>query len=297
MAAVAPAWRPGDDHTIAWASADGLVTVEDADTAKVLRTLPQRRASASSPGPATAASCSSPARTPRHRSTTCATGTTRRLAAAARRGAAARGLRSAAATGSRWQVRRGAVAGRSAFAGRPLPPPPTSGSTILVWSPDGRWLPAGRPSWRVSGRSPTPPAVRRCPPWWSSPALRLRHTTLLAGAAGRHRHTDFPHLETPRRRARRPRRSPRGWWAPRRARGIRRAARRAPIRRRNSARPVLAFSCASVHVHNRKGTVVLEDAEAEQRQHGARRRGGDRVWETGGERPAPRARRTTWPRP
>jgi hypothetical protein len=38
MAPVAPAWRPGDDHTIAWAATDGTVTVEDADTAKVLYT-------------------------------------------------------------------------------------------------------------------------------------------------------------------------------------------------------------------------------------------------------------------
>ena len=36
MAAVAPAWRPGDAHTVAWAATDGTVTVEDADTAKVL---------------------------------------------------------------------------------------------------------------------------------------------------------------------------------------------------------------------------------------------------------------------
>ena len=39
MAAVAPAWRPSDRHTIAWAAKDGTVTVEDADTAKVLRTF------------------------------------------------------------------------------------------------------------------------------------------------------------------------------------------------------------------------------------------------------------------
>ncbi len=38
MAAVAPAWRPSDDHTVAWAATDGTVTVEDADTAKVLFT-------------------------------------------------------------------------------------------------------------------------------------------------------------------------------------------------------------------------------------------------------------------
>jgi hypothetical protein len=38
MAAVAPAWRPGAPRTVAWAAADGSVTVEDADTAKVLRT-------------------------------------------------------------------------------------------------------------------------------------------------------------------------------------------------------------------------------------------------------------------
>jgi hypothetical protein len=38
MAAVAPAWRPATPRTIAWAAQDGTVTVEDADTAKVLRT-------------------------------------------------------------------------------------------------------------------------------------------------------------------------------------------------------------------------------------------------------------------
>ena len=38
MAAVAPAWRPGAPRTVAWAASDGTVTVEDADTAKVLRT-------------------------------------------------------------------------------------------------------------------------------------------------------------------------------------------------------------------------------------------------------------------
>jgi len=36
MAAVAPAWRPSDPHTVAWGATDGEVTVEDADTAKVL---------------------------------------------------------------------------------------------------------------------------------------------------------------------------------------------------------------------------------------------------------------------
>ena len=38
MAAVAPAWRPNAQRTVAWAATDGTVTVEDADTAKVLRT-------------------------------------------------------------------------------------------------------------------------------------------------------------------------------------------------------------------------------------------------------------------
>jgi hypothetical protein len=39
MAAVAPAWRPSELHTVAWAATDGTVTVEDADTAKVFRTF------------------------------------------------------------------------------------------------------------------------------------------------------------------------------------------------------------------------------------------------------------------
>jgi WD40 repeat protein len=38
MAAVAPAWQPNAPRTVAWAASDGTVTVEDADTAKVLRT-------------------------------------------------------------------------------------------------------------------------------------------------------------------------------------------------------------------------------------------------------------------
>jgi hypothetical protein len=38
MAPVAPAWRPGTPRTVAWAATDGTVTVEDADTAKVLWT-------------------------------------------------------------------------------------------------------------------------------------------------------------------------------------------------------------------------------------------------------------------
>jgi hypothetical protein len=38
MAPVAPAWRPSELHTVAWAATDGTVTVEDADTAKVFKT-------------------------------------------------------------------------------------------------------------------------------------------------------------------------------------------------------------------------------------------------------------------
>ena len=37
MAAVAPAWRPTTPRTVAWTNTNGTVTVEDADTAKVLR--------------------------------------------------------------------------------------------------------------------------------------------------------------------------------------------------------------------------------------------------------------------
>jgi len=40
MAAVAPAWRPNEPRTVAWAATDGTVTVEDADTAKGLWTAP-----------------------------------------------------------------------------------------------------------------------------------------------------------------------------------------------------------------------------------------------------------------
>ena len=38
MAAVPPAWRPNEPRTVAWAAKEGTVTVEDADTAKVLWT-------------------------------------------------------------------------------------------------------------------------------------------------------------------------------------------------------------------------------------------------------------------
>jgi hypothetical protein len=53
MAPVAPAWRPSDRHTLAWAATDGTVTVEDADTAKVLWTVrsgPVRRLAWSADG-------------------------------------------------------------------------------------------------------------------------------------------------------------------------------------------------------------------------------------------------------
>lgn len=43
MAPVAPAWRPGHPRTLAWAGYDGTVTVEDADTAKVLWRLKSGR--------------------------------------------------------------------------------------------------------------------------------------------------------------------------------------------------------------------------------------------------------------
>ena len=51
MANVAPAWRPSEDRTLAWAATDGTVTVEDALTAKELWTFgtagpPVRAASA-----------------------------------------------------------------------------------------------------------------------------------------------------------------------------------------------------------------------------------------------------------
>jgi hypothetical protein len=38
MAAVAPAWRPSELHTVAWAATNGTVTIEDADTARILHT-------------------------------------------------------------------------------------------------------------------------------------------------------------------------------------------------------------------------------------------------------------------
>ena len=56
MAAVAPAWRPNTPRTVAWAAKDGTVTVEDADTAKVLWTF-AAAVSAGSSGPATGARC------------------------------------------------------------------------------------------------------------------------------------------------------------------------------------------------------------------------------------------------
>ena len=70
MANVAPAWRPSEDRTLAWAATDGTVTVEDALTAKELwrfgtgpsgpLRIPRRHApvsSAASRGRPTAAGC------------------------------------------------------------------------------------------------------------------------------------------------------------------------------------------------------------------------------------------------
>jgi hypothetical protein len=155
MAAVAPAWRPSELRTVAWAATDGTVTVEHADTAKVFRTLrggglAVRRLAWSGDGRRLLIAG--------RRSGTIhdlATGTSRRLELA--RGEqllaaayAPHGNRLALAVYShgRTELRvRGAIL--RSVAGR---------LDDLEWSPDGRWLLAGWPTagqWllaRASGR-------------------------------------------------------------------------------------------------------------------------------------------------
>src|SRR4051794_28606357 len=133
MAAVAPSWRPGAPRTIAWAAADGTVTVEDADTAKVLRTYRSggvRRLARSADGHRLLV--------PGRRHGTIhdyATGRTTRLAFDGDLLAAAygRGLALAVQRGTRTEIRlRDAVL--VSAEGR---------LDDLEWSPDGRWLLAG----------------------------------------------------------------------------------------------------------------------------------------------------------
>ncbi len=141
MAAVAPAWRPGDKHTLAWAAKDGTVTVEDADTAKVLRTYrggPVRRLAWSGDGRRLLVAGGT-----RGLIHDVATGRTRRLPL--RRGDvllaavyAPTGNRLALAVfrDERTELRVGHEILRS-VSGR---------LDDLEWSPDGRWLLASWPS-------------------------------------------------------------------------------------------------------------------------------------------------------
>jgi hypothetical protein len=141
MAPIAPAWRPSERRTVAWAATDGTVTVEDADTAKVLWSKPG--------GPVRQLAWSGDGRRlliagRRHGAIhDLATGRTRKLeladgeellaAAYAPRG---NRLTLAFVNGDRTEIR---VRGDVLFsaAGR---------LDDLEWSPDARWLLAGDPA-------------------------------------------------------------------------------------------------------------------------------------------------------
>jgi hypothetical protein len=149
MAAVAPAWRPNTPRTVAWAAGDGTVTVEDADTAKVLRTYRS--------GGVHQLAWSNDGRklliAGRRHGTLhdFATGRTSRLDFDGDLLAAAYGhdLALAVQRGSRTEIRVHGTVLVSA-AGR---------LDDLAWSPDGRWLLAGDPTtgeWlvaRAAGRA------------------------------------------------------------------------------------------------------------------------------------------------
>ena len=135
-AAVAPAWRPHDPHTLAWAATDGTVTVEDADTGKVLTTIagpPVRRLAWSPDGTQLLVAGR------RHAALhDLRTGTADALPVRGEQVlAVAFGARLALATydGERTQVRIGGRVAQS-VPGR---------LAELTWSPDGRWLLAAWP--------------------------------------------------------------------------------------------------------------------------------------------------------
>ncbi len=135
MAAVAPAWRPTDRHTVAWAATDGTVTVEDADTAKVLESF--------NAGPVRRLAWAADGRTllvAGERAYTLAGNTRRRTRVPGRLVAATfapRGDRLALAVfdGKQTVVR---IDGRDALSG-------PGALRDLEWSPDGRRLLAGWP--------------------------------------------------------------------------------------------------------------------------------------------------------
>ena len=156
MAAVAPAWRPSERHTVAWAATDGTVTVEDADTAKVFKTYrggAVRRLAWSGDGRRLLIA--------RRRGGTIhdlTTGDARRLELG-------RGERLLAAAyapkGNRLALavfRAGERGPRSAYAARSCAP--SAGHLDdLEWSPDGRWLLAGWPAagqWLIAHASGRP---------------------------------------------------------------------------------------------------------------------------------------------
>jgi hypothetical protein len=148
MAPVAPAWRPGTARAVAWAATDGTVTVEDADTAKVLWSHEG--------GPVRALAWS---------------GDGRRLLIAGRRHGAVHDLTTGRATpldlapgdellAAAYGGNRLALAVRTA-AGTEIR---VRGDVLRVdgrldqleWSPDGRWLLAAGEHWLLARATPHP---------------------------------------------------------------------------------------------------------------------------------------------
>jgi hypothetical protein len=155
MANVAPAWRPSEPRTLAWAATDGTVTVEDALTAKVLRTFgtgpsgPLRDSLTARTGPVRDLEWSADGSrlliagrrtytihdlaTGERDATRLPAGTTLLAAAYAPTG---NRLALAVRTGDETEVR---IQGDTVLRG-------PGRLSELEWSPDGRWLLAGWPS-------------------------------------------------------------------------------------------------------------------------------------------------------
>ena len=133
-----PAWRPNEPRTVAWAAKDGTVTVEDADTAKVLWS----RTGGAGPSPRVVGRRPAAARrrrAQRRRSTTSSGGEPRATRRAGEIVAVAFGRARLALA-----VLRRAAAPPSPSTGGPCSPRPGR-LRDLEWSPDGRRLLAGWP--------------------------------------------------------------------------------------------------------------------------------------------------------